>query len=84
MSATSIEEMTKQIIIENTLKMMHALPEDKAAEISDFASFLLKRFEEDEWIRGLQRLTEDSPSFDFLQNEPDLYDTSDLKEVYNA
>lgn len=38
--------MTKQAIIEKTAKTMKLLPEDKAVEISDFAEFIFKRYEE--------------------------------------
>ena len=44
--------MTRKIIIERTLKVINQLPEDKAEEISDFADFVFKRYEEnrtDKW-----------------------------------
>ena len=38
--------MTRQAIIERTLKAISQLPEGKAEEISDFADFVIKRFEQ--------------------------------------
>ncbi|MBX9782352.1 MAG: DUF2281 domain-containing protein [Chitinophagaceae bacterium] len=76
--------MTRQIIIERTLKAINQLPEDKAEEISDFADFLFKRYEEQELINGIQKLTSESQAFDFLNTEDDIYSIADLKEVYNA
>lgn len=35
----NILAMTRQIILERTLKITNQLPEDKEAEISDFADF---------------------------------------------
>ncbi len=76
--------MTRQAIIERTIKAINLLPEDKAEEISDFADFVSKRYEEHSLTQGIQKLTADSQAFDFLNNEEDLYSVADLKEVYNG
>ena len=76
--------MTKQIIIERTVKAINLLPEDKAEEISDFADFIIKRYEEHQLIKGIQKITAESRIFSFLENEEDLYTLADLKEVYNG
>lgn len=75
--------MTKQAIIERTIQAINQLPEDKAAEIVDFADFLTKRYEEYLLTQGIQKLTSNSQTFDFLHTEEDLYSLTDLKEVYN-
>ena len=76
--------MTKQNIIERTLKIINQLPEDKAAEISDFADFVFKRYEEYELTKGIQKMVSESQTFDFLNNEEELYSLADLKEVYSG
>lgn len=76
--------MTRQAIIERTIKAINRLPEDKAEEISDFADFVSKRYEEHQLTQGIQKLTADSTAFEFLANEEDLYSVADLKEVYNG
>ena len=76
--------MTKQIIIERTIKAINQLPEDKAEEISDFADFIIKRYEEHQLIQGIRQLTSNSQTFSFLNDEEDMYSVADLKEVYNA
>ena len=76
--------MTRQIIIERTLKIINQLPEDKALEISDFADFIFKRFEEQELTKGIQKMVAESQTFDFLKNEEEDYSLADLKEVYNG
>ncbi len=48
--------MNKQDIIERTVKAIQLLPEDKAAEISDFAEFIFKRYEESQLNSGIQNL----------------------------
>jgi len=76
--------MTRQAIIERTLKAINQLPEEKAEEISDFAEFMMKQHEEQQLSKGIQRLTANSQAFDFLNNEEDLYTEEDLKEKYNG
>lgn len=76
--------MTRQAIIERTIKAINQLPADKAEEISDFAVFVSKRYEEYMLTQGLQKLTANSQTFDFLKAEEDLYSEADLKEIYNG
>lgn len=76
--------MTRQAIIERTIKTINQLPDEKVQEISDFADFIVKRYEEFLLTKGIQKLAEQSQSFDFLNKEEDLYSESDLKEVYNG
>ena len=76
--------MTRQAIIERTIKVINQLPEDKAQEISDFADFISKRYEEHQLTQAIQKLTSESQSFGFLHNEEELYSIADLKEVYNG
>jgi hypothetical protein len=76
--------MTRQAIIERTLNAINQLPEDKAEEISDFANFVIKRYEEYRLAEGIKQITSKSAAFDFLNTEEDLYSEADLKEVYNG
>ena len=76
--------MTRQAIIDRTLNAIKQLPEDKAEEISVFADFLIKRYEDDKLTKGIQNLASVSQAFEFLNDEDDIYTTDDLKEVYNG
>ena len=76
--------MTRQIIIERTLKAINQLPEDKAEEISDFADFVIKKFEDNRITESIQQLASKSQVFDFLNDEEDLYSSNDLKVKYNG
>ncbi|MEN9684333.1 MAG: hypothetical protein RLZZ28_119 [Bacteroidota bacterium] len=76
--------MTRQAIIERTLKAINQLPEDKAEEISDFADFVIARHEEGKLTEAIQQLSAESKSFDFLETEEELYSIADLKEVYHG
>ena len=76
--------MTKQTIIERTTHAINQLPLNKAEEIADFVDFIIKRYEEQLLTQGIQQLASEGQTFDFLNQEEDLYSVSDLKEVYNG
>lgn len=76
--------MTRQAIIERTLKAINHLPEEKAEEISHFAEYMMKQYEEQQLTKGIQRMAFNSQAFDFLKDEEDLYTENDLKEKYNG
>ena len=76
--------MTRQAIIERTIKAINQLPEEKAEQISDFADFLAKRYEEQLLAQGIQSLTSKSQTFDFLNKDEEIYSVADLKEIYNG
>jgi len=76
--------MKRQAIIERTIKAINQLPEDKAEEISDFADFVIKRYEEQLLTKGIAELTTNSRAFDFLKDEEDIYTEEDIKEPYNG
>ena len=42
--------MTREAIINQTVKAINILPEEKATEISDFADFVLMKYEEQQLI----------------------------------
>ncbi len=76
--------MTKQTIIERTIHAINQLPLNRAEEIADFVDFIIKRYEEQQLTQGIQQLASEGQTFDFLNQEEDLYSVSDLKEVYNG
>jgi hypothetical protein len=76
--------MTRQAIIEKTIKAINQLPEDKAEEISDFADFVIMKFEEARITESIQQLAAKSQVFDFLNEEEDHYSSTDLKVKYNG
>lgn len=74
--------MTREKLIEKTIDRLSKLPDQKLKEVSDFAEFLLSKIEDRSLTDGIQQLAADSKSFKFLEDEEDLYSTSDLKETY--
>lgn len=76
--------MKRQLIIEKTIKVINQLPEDKAQEISDFADFVIKKFQENRITDEMQQITSNSKVFEFLNNEEDSYTLSDLKVKFDV
>jgi hypothetical protein len=74
--------MTREIIIQKTIQALKALPTEKAQEVSDFADFILKKYEELTLQQGIQTLQSDSETFQFLNEDEELYSTSDIKEKF--
>jgi len=74
--------MTKEAIIEKTVKTLNILPSEKAEEIADFADFILKKYEEYILQKGMYKLAEDSEAFNFLNEEEVLYSVKDIKKKY--
>ena len=76
--------MNKQAIIDRTVKAINKLPEEKAREISDFADFITKQYEEQTLTNGIAKLVADSSTFNFIKDEEELYTIADIKEPYNG
>ncbi len=75
--------MTRQEIIERAVQAIKQLPNEKAEEISDFADFIAKKYEEQLITESIQQLVIESNSYSFLKDEEDLYSIGDLKELYH-
>ncbi|HVF82067.1 MAG TPA: hypothetical protein VM884_09045 [Flavisolibacter sp.] len=74
--------MTKEDIIQNTIRALAILPDDKAKEVSDFADFLLKKHEDLTLQKGIYQLQSESDTFNFLNEEEYLYSPADIKEKF--
>ena len=76
--------MTRQAIIERTVEVINRLPDEKATEISDFAEYIMMKYEEQSLLLNIQQLVSDSNAFDFLRDEEDLPKTiSSLNACYD-
>ncbi|MGB7393622.1 MAG: hypothetical protein WA913_04440 [Pricia sp.] len=72
----------KQALIQRTVETLSKLPEDKIEEISDFADFILKKYDEKVLQKGMESIMGESNTFDFLKEEPISYSVKDLKKRY--
>ena len=74
--------MTREAIIQKTMEVLSVLPVEKLEEVSDFADYILKKYDDRSLQREMQTIVEDSEAFYFLKDEEDLYSIEDLKERY--
>jgi hypothetical protein len=74
--------MSGQTLINRTLTTLSKLPPDKVKEVSDFADYILKKYDEEVLQKGIEKLISHSKTYDFLKDEEDLYSCEDLKEKY--
>ncbi len=74
--------MTREAIIQKTILALQVLPQDKAEEISDFADFIMSKFEDLTLQGGIQSLQSQSEAFSFLNDEEDLYSPADIKQKF--
>ncbi|TXD69704.1 hypothetical protein ESV24_07070 [Aequorivita lipolytica] len=74
--------MTKEALIQKTIKRLSHLPTEKITEVLDFADCIAKKYEDDILQKGIATLTANSKTYGFLDDEEDLYTLNDLKAVY--
>jgi hypothetical protein len=74
--------MTREAIIQKTIEVLSALPDDKIEEVSDFADYVLKKYDDRSLQKEMQTLIEQSDTFNFVREGEEIYSTNDLKERY--
>ena len=72
--------MERQQVIDKTIQYLKILPENKIEEALDYIEYLYNKNEETILTEGIVRLSADSGSFDFLEDEEELYTYDDIKE----
>ena len=75
--------MSKEELINNTIATLSKLPQDKVQEIADFSDFLLRKLEDQSFNQGIMDMASKAQSYQFLEEEEDLYTVQDIKEKYN-
>lgn len=76
--------LTRQSIIQKTVNAINQLPPDKAVEISDFAEFLIRKYDDVILTKGIEDLVTKGQTFDFLREKEVEYSVDDLKIVFDA
>ncbi len=75
--------MSREQLIDKTIKNLSKLPDQHLVEVSDFAEFLLARLDARLVTEGIQGLTSQSKIYKILEAEPEAYSVADLKEKYH-
>jgi hypothetical protein len=71
--------MKRDILLKETINKIQLLPDSKLQEVNDFADFLLSKTEDKILLEGIQNLTSDSKTFEYLKDEEDLYSVNDCR-----
>lgn len=74
--------MEKANLIQDTVDILDRMSDEKIQEVKDYASYILKKYEEDMLQNGLTQLANQSQTYQFLEEEEDLYTVEDLKIKY--
>ena len=74
--------MTREILIKKTIDNISKLTDQKIKEVSDFAEFLINRIENQLMTEGIQKIVSESKTYQFLEEEEELYSVEDLKVKY--
>lgn len=74
--------MNRNELLERTIESIKKLPHDKLKEVSDFAAFVLSRVNDNLLSEEITELNAQSKSFQFLEEEDDLYTVNDAKVKY--
>lgn len=74
--------MVQKSIIQKTIFTISKLSQNNVQEVADFADFLLAKQENDEIQKLTYRTLDESESFDFLNEEEEIYSLSDAKKFF--
>ena len=74
--------MSREELINDTVEKLRQLSDSRIQEVSDYVSFLASKIDDKIILEGIKTLASSSKSYDFLRNEEELYQLSDVKEKY--
>jgi hypothetical protein len=71
--------MEREVLMKKTVRNIEQLPTTRIKEVNNFVEFILQKTEDAMITEGLQQLVSSSKTYEFLNNEPELYSVNDLK-----
>ena len=71
--------MEREVLVRNTIGKLERLPTKRVQEVNDFVEFIIRKTDDNMITEGLQQLSSVGRTYDFLQEEPELYTVNDLK-----
>ena len=74
-----LNKMEREVLVQKTISKIEQLPMKRIREVDDFVEFIIRKADDALITEGLQKLTSFSHTYDFLNNEPELYTINDLK-----
>ena len=74
--------MSREELINETVEKLKQLSDSRIQEVSDYVSFLASKIDDKIILEGIKKVASNSESYEFLHNEEELYQVSDIKEKY--
>jgi hypothetical protein len=74
--------MSRAELIEKTVSNLEMMSDKQLKEISDFAEFLLMKRNSESLSSDISSANTASKSYQFLEEDEDIYTLTDVKEVY--
>ena len=71
--------MEREMLVKKTINKIEQLPVLRLQEVNDFVEFLIQRTDDALITEGLKKLSSSGRTYDFLNEEPELYSINDLK-----
>ena len=71
--------MEREVLVKKTIYNIEQLPLSCVKEVSNFVDFIIHRVNDSLITEGIQQMSSSSKTYDFLDNEPELYSINDLK-----
>lgn len=71
--------MEREILVQQTFYNINKLPTPRVQEVNNFVEFMLQKTDDALITEGLQRLSAIGRTYNFLNDEPELYSSDDLK-----
>lgn len=74
--------MSREELLKVTIEKLNQLSDKRLEEASEYVSLLANRIDDKILNEGIKNIISDSKSYEFLQDEDELYKVSDIKEKY--
>ena len=74
--------MSREELLKVTIEKLNQLSDNRLEEVSDYVSFLASRIDDKILNEGIKSIASNSKSYEFLQEEEEIYNVSDIKEKY--
>ena len=72
--------MERDVLVKRTIGNIKQLPVKRVHEVNDFVEFILQKTNDSLITEGLQQMSSAShQTYEFLNDEPELYSVNDLK-----
>jgi len=75
--------MEREVLVKKMLGNIKKLPTPRIREVNDFMEFIIQKTDDVLITEGLQKLSLSGQTYDFLNDEPELYSINDLKVKFS-